>query len=417
MAETLVRDVAIVGGGPAGLGAAIALRDRGVGGVIVLERETEAGGTPRHCDHPPYGLREFGRLMTGPAYARRLVGQALAKGVDIRPRHGVVALAPGGVLTVATPDGPLIIAARRVVLATGARETPRSAALVSGERPLGVINTGALQACLHLEGLRPFTRPVIVGTELVALSALWTCVRHGIRPLAVIEAGERPTARWPLGLFPHLLGAPVHFRSAISQIIGAPRVSHVEVSGDDGRRRTIACDGVLFTGRFLPETALARAGALVLDAGGGGLGIDQFGRCSDPAYFGAGNVLGTIETAGWRHREGRAIGARVADDLEGRLPAPAPGLAVRAGPGVAWVTPQWLYPGSPPGALDKLQLRARWPRLGAPGLGLLTARQGDRVLWTARVSTRPERRLLIPLQQLALDPDAGDVEVSIGGIS
>lgn len=416
MAETLACDVAIVGGGPAGLGAAIALRDQGVGAVIVLERETEAGGAPRHCDHPPYGLREFGRLMTGPAYARRLVGQALARGVDIRPRHGVVALAPGGVLTVATPDGPLIIAARRVVLATGARETPRSAALVSGERPLGVINTGALQACLHLEGLRPFTRPVIVGTELVALSALWTCVRHGIRPLAVIEAGERPTARWPLGLFPHLLGAPVHFRSSISQIIGAPRVSHVEVSGDNGRRRTIACDGVLFTGRFLPETALARAGALVLDRGGI-LGIDQYGRCSDPACFGAGNVLGTIETAGWRHREGRAIGALVADDLQGRLPAPAPSLAVRAGPGVAWVTPQWLHPRDHPRALDTLQLRARWPRPGAPGLGLLTARQGERVLWRARVSTRPERRLLIPLRQLALDRDAGDVEVSICGVS
>ncbi|WP_134568983.1 NAD(P)/FAD-dependent oxidoreductase, partial [Pseudomonas aeruginosa] len=151
-------DVAIVGSGPAGLAAAIELRRQGVARVCVLERDGEAGGIPRHCAHPPFGLREHGRLLTGPAYALRNVEQAERAGVDIRLRHSVVALAAAGLLQLATPEGPRSLRATRVLLATGARETPRSARLLGGDRPLGVINTGALQAYLYLQGLKPFER-------------------------------------------------------------------------------------------------------------------------------------------------------------------------------------------------------------------------------------------------------------------
>ncbi|HCG0851433.1 TPA: FAD-binding protein, partial [Pseudomonas aeruginosa] len=99
-------DVAIVGSGPAGLAAAIELRRQGVARVCVLERDGEAGGIPRHCAHPPFGLREHGRLLTGPAYALRNVEQAERAGVDIRLRHSVVALAAAGLLQLATPEGP-----------------------------------------------------------------------------------------------------------------------------------------------------------------------------------------------------------------------------------------------------------------------------------------------------------------------
>ncbi len=105
MAETLTADVAIIGGGPAGLAAAVALRRRGVGHVTVLDREDSAGGVPRFCGHPPFGMREFGRVLAGPAYARRLAAQAVAAGVSIRTGHSVVALEPGPRLRLATLDG------------------------------------------------------------------------------------------------------------------------------------------------------------------------------------------------------------------------------------------------------------------------------------------------------------------------
>lgn len=103
-------DVAIVGSGPAGLAAAIELRRQGVARVCVLERDGEAGGIPRHCAHPPFGLREHGRLLTGPAYALRNVEQAERAGVDIRLRHSVVALAAAGLLQLATPKARAVCA-------------------------------------------------------------------------------------------------------------------------------------------------------------------------------------------------------------------------------------------------------------------------------------------------------------------
>src|SRR5258705_12890289 len=146
MTELAPVDVAIVGAGPAGLAAALALRRCGVARVTVLEREDEGGGIPRHCSHSPFGLREFGRIMTGPAYARRLVEAALAAGAELRTRTTVVAVGANGQLELATDAGTGTLAARRITIATGAREPPRPARLVGGERPQGVLNTGALQA-------------------------------------------------------------------------------------------------------------------------------------------------------------------------------------------------------------------------------------------------------------------------------
>ena len=144
-------DLAIVGAGPAGLSAAIEARRMGLA-VVVIEREAEAGGIPRHCAHPPYGLREFGRLMTGPTYARRLVACARACGVEIRTGTTVVALHEGPRLTLASDAGIGELAPRRVLLATGVRETTRAARLIGGTKPAGVMNTGTLQGLVHLEG-------------------------------------------------------------------------------------------------------------------------------------------------------------------------------------------------------------------------------------------------------------------------
>ncbi len=173
-------------------------------------------------------------------------------------RHSVVALRPGGVLDVTAPDGVKQITARRVLLATGARETPRSARLVGGARPIGVLNTGALQAYVNLQGLVPFRRPVVVGTELVSLSALSTCRHHGIRPVAMIEENPRPTARWPFTLYPKLAHVPLHLNTRIDRIDGISRVERVVLSTG----QSLECDGVLFTGRFLPEASLVQSSHL-----------------------------------------------------------------------------------------------------------------------------------------------------------
>lgn len=400
-------DVAVIGSGPAGLAAATAMKRLGISRVVVLERDATPGGIPRHCFHPPFGMLEYHRIMTGPAYTRRNVAEALNAGVDIRLQHSVVSLGPNGRLDVATPTGPIYIAAQRILLATGARELPRSARLISGDRPLGVINTGALQSYLHIERLKPFLRPLIVGSELVAMSAVLSCLRAGIRPVAVIEPSNRPIARWPLHLFPLLCGIPMQLETDIEAVEGSPRVNSALLRSGDGSHQRIDCDGVLLTGRFVPESTLVRTSHLLLDEYSGGPIIDQFGRCSDPIYFAAGNLLRPIETAGWSFREGHRIAALIKDDLNGLLPCSDQGVTIKCLSPLKFCVPQHLLVGRKIG-LRQLQLRTALPMYGE-----LRIRFNGQVLWRSRGRFMPERRILVPLSEINIHDNKGQITIDL----
>ena len=388
-------EVIVVGGGPAGLAAARQLLDAGIRDILVLERETEAGGVPRHCHHPGFGFAHLRRPLTGPAYAARL-REAVAP--VIRTRACVLALKPRGEITVAEPERGIVeYRARAVLLATGARETPRPPRFVSGDRPNGVLTTGALQQFLHLGAIRPFERALVVGSEYVALSALWTMRRAGIRPLALIEPGKHPLApsmlvRTVCGL----LRVPLLLETEIETIRGGEKVEEVLVRGRHGRRR-FRCDGVLFTGRFVPEASLVEASHLDLDPATGGPLIDQHWRCSDPAYFAAGNLLRPIETAGIAAREGIEAARAILRHLEGRLPAAERMVEIRFDSPVRYVYPRRLaVPGGP---LSPLQLRARVER---PFEGSLVLLRNGEEIWRERGSWAPERRIRLPGHRLEL---------------
>jgi NADPH-dependent 2,4-dienoyl-CoA reductase/sulfur reductase-like enzyme len=400
MAESQgVADVVVVGGGPAGLAAATELRRLGVGRVVVVEREPDAGGIPRHCGHYPFGMREFRRVLRGPAYAARLVARAAAAGVEIRTRTTVTALHPGGRLSLATPEGLGEIAGRAVLIATGVRETSRAGRLIGGEKPGGVLSTGALQGLVYLNGQRPFRRPAILGSELVAFSALMTCRHAGIRPVAMIEPGPRPTAPAPSALLARAMGVPFLTGTTLAAIVGRERVERIIVAGAEGAREIVA-DGVVVSGAFRPEASLLRQSHLALDAASGGPVIDLYGRLSDPAYFAAGNLLRAVETAGWCWSEGRRAAHAIAAALEGRLPEPDTGARLRLdGAALKLALPQVLVPGDPgPGAADRLQVR-----LSRPARGRLALMRGTACLAARRVDALPERRITLRLPALARD--------------
>ncbi len=398
-------EVAIIGGGPSGLAAALELKRRGIADIVVLERENEAGGIPRHCGHPPFGVREFSRVLTGPSYARRLVRAARGAGVTIRTAVTVVELRPGGDLLITSQQGPELLRARRVILATGVRETPRSARLISGVRALGALNTGALQSLVYLQNRKPFKRPVIVGTELVSFSAIMTCRHADIKPVAMIEAGAHVTARWPSSLFPKLVGLPLYLNTRLLSIEGTRRVSAVEVETRGHGRRLIECDGVILTGCFTPEASLARMGHLAIDRGTGGPLVDQYGRCSDPVYFAAGNLLRPVETAGWSFQEGRRCGGWVAGDLAGDLPDHARATQlVTSDPGIKYMMPQKLDQSSPPEGAKPDGMKYVQLRFEVRGKGVLTIHRGGDLVWQRSLHVAPERRILVPIKALTAPP-------------
>ena len=390
-------DVAIVGGGPAGLAAATELRASGIRNVVVLEREPEAGGIPRHCGHYPFGMRELHRVLRGPDYAARLVARARLAGVEIHTGVTVTALQPSGTLELSTPDGLRQISAQRVLLCTGVREKSRTARLIGGTRPGGVLSTGALQGMVYLKGIAPFRRPVILGTELVSFSALMTCRHAGIRPVAMIEAGSRTTSRWPSQALPRVMGVQLMLNTELCAIHGDSRVEEVVVREADGTTRRIATDGVIVSGQFLPEASLLKSSHLAVDRRSGGPQIDQFGRCSDPAFFAAGNLLRPVETAGWSWAEGRKAGRAIAASLAGRLPAPQGGLSLTVkGDALKYVLPHRLVPGGAPGtAVSRIQLRVT--RAARGRLRILV--DGAEV-WSGRIASLPERRISLPLSVL-----------------
>ena len=402
-------DVAVVGGGPAGLALATELKRLGVARVVLLERDAEAGGVPRHCGHFPFGVHEFGRLMRGPDYARRHVAEAAAAGVEIRTGVTVAEIKPGGALTLSSDAGLSQIAARRVALCAGAREASRAQRFIGGPRQKGVVTTGALQALVYLEGLKPFQRAVVVGTELVSFSALLTCRHAGVRPVAMIEENPRVTARAVFAGLPRMLGAPLHLGARLDRVLGRDRVEAVEFVEPCGTRRVVETDGVILTGRFRPEAALLRAGHLEIDPATGGPVVDQYGRASDPAYFCAGNLLRPIETSTWSAREGRQTARRIAQDLTRGDPRAAETTPVRIGhPAIRYALPQRLSRDDGPDAMTHLQLR-----LARPARGALTASIGDRALWTRAVDSLPERRLLAPLGPLLEAADGAPIEIAL----
>jgi len=407
--KTLPVDVLVIGAGPAGLAAAIKLRQRGVKQVVVLDREECAGGVPRHCGHPPFGMREFHRVLTGPQYAKRLVERASLAGVKILTRHSVTRLLEGGELQVATPEGILKVVAKRVLIATGVRETPRSARLVTGARPLGITTTGALQSMHYLKGLAPCKRPVVVGTELVAFSSLMTAFSAGIKPVAMIEKGARITARHPCELLPWFKRVPVLLNTELESILGIESVEGVKVrDAQTGKSRVIECDGVIFTGQFTPEATLGRMSHLVVDPDSAGLQVDQFGRCSDPAYFAAGNILRPVETAGWSYREGTSVGGWIADDLErAQSIASHQEVQLRCEHPIKFVVPQRLLLNRSSG-FKYIQLRVARAVKGE----LVVASEAG-IIWRKKLSALPERRVLIPLAGIDCAKDSKVLRVYI----
>jgi thioredoxin reductase len=392
MAEPLPEpaDVLVVGSGPAGLGAATALARAGLE-VVVVERESALGGIPRHCGHPPFGLREFGRVLEGPAYAARLVERARVAGVRLLAPATVVALEPGGGLLLTTPEGTQALRARAVLLAMGVRETTRAGRLIGGTRPQGVLTTGALQGLVYLAGQVPFRRPVVLGTELVAYSALLTCQKAGIRPVAMVEPGPRPVGWRFAQALPWLMGIAQHFGTEVETVHGGARVEALTLRQSE-RRWTVEADGLLVTGGFRPEASLLRAAGLALDPRTGGPVVDVFGRCSDPAFFAAGNLLRPVETAGWSWAEGVTAAGHIRLALAGRLPDPADAVPLElSGEALRYALPQRIF-ARPAGAAGVIQLRVARPVRGRLSL-LLDGRE----ILGQRLRALPERRLVLPL--------------------
>ena len=336
--QTQAFDVVVIGGGPAGMAAALAAHKAGAR-VAIVEREQHLGGILRQCIHPGFGLSHFKQELTGPEYAQRFIDQVHAtdialfldsmvigidsgEGADVRALDADKAAGAAAVHTVTlmSPAGMLQLTGRAVVLAMGCRERTRSEIKIPGSRPAGMFTAGLAQRYINIENLKPGSRAVILGSGDIGLIMARRCTLEGISVEGVYELmpyanGLRRNVKNCLDDF----GIPLHLSTTVTRVIGHDRVEAVEVSQVDehlapipGTERVVPCDTLLLSVGLIPENELSVAAGVELDPRTRGAVVDQNLQTGVPGIFACGNVLHVHDLADNVTTESERAGAAAA---------------------------------------------------------------------------------------------------------
>lgn len=347
MIKELHRGVVVIGGGPAGLAAAIAAREAGCGDLLLLERDRLLGGILNQCIHDGFGLHRFGEAMTGPEYAQRYIDRFRELNIEHMTESMVLNLSHDRELLVSRRGEMIRLTADAVVLAMGCRERPRGALSIPGTRPSGIYTAGAAQNFVNMENLMVGRRICILGSGDIGLIMARRMTLEGAKVQAVFEllpysSGLPRNIQQCLNDY-HI---PLYLSTTVTDIIGQDRLEAVTVSQVDEKRRpipgtekTFECDTLLLSVGLIPENELSRMAGVEFDRVTGGALVDDRLMTTAPGVFACGNVLHVHDLVDWVSQEAAEAGARAAAYAAGNRHETA-AVDVKPGSGVRYTLPQ-----------------------------------------------------------------------------
>ena len=318
-------DVVVIGGGPGGLAAATAAKKAGAESVVVLERDTRAGGILNQCIHNGFGLHTYKEELSGPEYATRAIREAEECGVEICCDSMVVDMTADRVITAIGRDGLRTYEAGAVVMATGCRERTRGAIVIPGSRPAGVFTAGVVQNFVNIRNVMVGKRVVILGSGDIGLIMARRLTLEGAKVLAVVEVMQTSGGlQRNISQCLYDFGIPLYTSHTVSNIFGKKKLTGVEISKVDdnlkpipGTQLTIDCDALVLSVGLIPENEVAKAAGVALDNRTNGTITDEFMQTSVPGIFSAGNSHAVMDLVDFVSAQGECAGKNAAAFLKG----------------------------------------------------------------------------------------------------
>ena len=358
-------DIVIIGGGPAGMAAAVSAYDAGARDILILERDAALGGILQQCIHNGFGLHRFGEELTGPEYADRYAAQVEERRIACCFNTMVLEITPDKIVTAMNAqEGVFTVQARAVILAMGCRERSRGALNIPGSRPAGIYTAGTAQRFVNMKGLMPGKKVVILGSGDIGLIMARRMTLEGAEVKMVCEL-----LPYSGGLQRNIVqcledfAIPLRLSHTISQIHGTDRVSGVTVSRVDENGRIIPgtgeyveCDTVLLSCGLIPENELSRGMGVDISPVTNGPVVDESLQTSIPGVFAAGNVLHVHDLVDYVSEEAAAAGRAAVRYLAQGETAERHEISVTFEGGIRYTVPASIDPKL---AADDLVLRFR----------------------------------------------------------
>lgn len=340
-------DIVVVGGGPAGLAAAVAARKEGCRDVLLIERDNRLGGVLNQCIHDGFGLHRFKEALSGPEYAQRYIREVEELGIETMLSSIVLSIGSDRTMLVSSPRGSFEIRAGAVILAMGCRERTAGAIFLPGTRPAGVYTAGAAQHFINLQNIMVGRRIVILGSGDIGMIMARRLTLEGAKVEGVFDimpyaSGLARNIQQCLNDY----GIPLHLSTSVIEIHGRERVEGVTTARVDtkfnpipGTERFIPCDTLLLSVGLIPENELSRGAGVRIQEKTSGAVVDASLMTSVEGIFSCGNVLHVHDLVDFVSEEAERAGKNAVRYIRGEL-RPVESIPIKAGPGVRYVLPQ-----------------------------------------------------------------------------